>query len=136
MQIQHSDSQYGLYGVGVDLISIRRVRRIYAQFPERFVRRILSIAEQQEFNTVSVKRKIYFIAKRFAAKEAVVKALGTGFRGGIRFSDIVIEHAHQGQPQVLLLGQARQVAQQVGVKHFFLSISDERRYCIAYVLAV
>jgi len=74
------------------------------------------------------------LAKRFAAKEAAAKALGTGFRNGMRLTDIAVDHDALGRPMLVLHGQARVRAEQLGVTRIDISLSDERSHALAFVI--
>ena len=78
--------------------------------------------------------RAHFLAKRFAAKEALVKALGTGFREGIQMRDIEVGHTPQGKPEFCLRGGALTQYERLGVTSSHLSISDEVSYAVAFVI--
>ena len=77
---------------------------------------------------------VLFLAKRFAAKEAAAKALGTGFRKGVSFQDFEIQHESGGRPKLLVEGVASQIILDAGVQKLHVSISDEKSYAIANVI--
>jgi holo-[acyl-carrier protein] synthase len=93
-----------ILGVGTDLIDIRRIERILARFGERFVGRVFTAAEQARAARRSDPAAAY--AKRYAAKEACAKALGTGFRHGVYWRDIGVGNHPSGQPLLQLTGGA------------------------------
>jgi holo-[acyl-carrier protein] synthase len=93
-----------ILGVGTDLIDIRRIERTLARFGERFVERVFTVAEQTRAERRSDRAAAY--AKRFAAKEACAKALGTGFRQGVYWRDIAVDNRPSGQPVLHLTGGA------------------------------
>ena len=99
---------------------------------DKFAQRILTATELSEFEDKN--DKAAFLAKRFAAKEAVAKALGTGFSSGIGMKMICIGHDDAGRPLVELSQQAKERADQMGVDASWLSISDEKRYATAFVV--
>ena len=121
-----------IIGIGTDIVKVSRIKRLFKKYPEGFAERIL---HQRELNILK-KHKIpkSFLAKRFAAKEATAKALGTGMAQGISFQDIEVSNNQQGQPELTLHGETLALAQKMGVKQHFVSISDEDKYAIAYVL--
>ena len=121
-----------IYGIGTDIVKIERIRNSLERFGERFARRILSDAEFSEYQT-SV-RPAHFLAKRFAAKEAVAKALGLGFREGLTLNLISVSHNPYGKPLIGYLGQALAYIQQLGITESLLSLSDEQDYAIAFVV--
>ena len=118
--------------VGVDIIKIDRIGRTLARFGERFLRRVYTEAE------ISYCRgKHGRLAARFAAKEAVAKALGVGifWREGVYWRDVEVVRDHRGKPGVRLHGGALERAQQVGLAHWALSLSHSREYAVAMVIA-
>ncbi len=122
-----------IIGIGTDIVKISRIGNLHDKRGKNFAKRILSALELEKYQQSSVKK--HFLAKKWAAKEAVSKALGTGFSQGIIFTDITIDHNTQGQPLVLLTGKAKQHAQLIGIKKWSISISDEKNYAIAFVIA-
>ena len=122
-----------ILGVGTDLVEIERIKKSLEKFPDRFAKKILAEDELSEFRRSKVSAA--FLAKRFAAKEAVAKALGTGMRQGVHFTSIEVCHDQFGKPGVLLHGDAERRAQELGVKRWHLSISDERQHALAFVIA-
>ena len=91
-------------GIGSDLVDIRRIEKTLSRFGERFLNRIFSEVEREKSESRIDKAASY--AKRFAAKEAVSKALGTGFRKGIFWRDISVVNMPEGKPQIVLTGGA------------------------------
>ena len=121
-----------ILGVGTDIVKVSRIQSSLDRYGERFARRILTAAELNAFLTE--KRQAHFLAKRFAAKEAVVKALGTGFRDGIKFSDIHITHDSLGKPDLKYDGNTAQLLDKMGVYQSHISLADEHDYAIAFVI--
>lgn len=121
-----------ILGIGSDIVQVDRMRRGLARFGERFALRILSESELVTFSK-SVKQA-HYLARRFAAKEATVKALGTGFSQGVYLSNIEIAHDVNGKPLVKLTGKASCRAEQLGASFIHLSISDEKDYALAFVI--
>lgn len=117
-----------MLGIGTDIIAIDRVEAVYTRLGERFVARILA---PQERSSGMTGRQL---AKAFCAKEAVVKALGTGFRMGIGWHDIVIGRNTLGAPTVVLHGAAATRLQALGGQQVLLSIADEKAYAVAYAV--
>ncbi len=120
-----------IYGIGVDMVKIGRIQAALDRFGEAFARRILGKVEFEEF--LRSKRQAHFLAKRFAAKEAVVKAFGTGFRDGIGLRHIGVAHDEQGRPSLFYTGRARDLTQQRNITASHLSLCDEEDYAIAFV---
>lgn len=123
-----------IVGIGVDIVAIARMEGLLARHGERFARRILGKAEFAEFSQSP--HPAAFLAKRFAAKEAVSKAMGTGFRDGMRLAEVGVGHDGLGRPLVVLDGRAAAVAAKRGITAWFISLADEKDLAIAYVTAV
>lgn len=125
--------EQGQVGLGVDIVEIDRMRRILARTPS-FSRKIFSEAEQK-YCLSKVNPEVHF-ATRFAAKEAVLKALGTGFSEGIGPRDIEVARNAKGRPYVILKGRAKQVADAYGVLELPLSLSYTHREAVACAMAI
>lgn len=119
-------------GIGTDLVEIARLESALTRFGEHFAARILGEPELTEWR--AARRSPRMLAKRFAAKEAAAKALGTGFRDGIRLCDIQVCHDELGKPLLVLEGEAARRAAELGVTGSELSLSDERQYALAFVV--
>jgi holo-[acyl-carrier protein] synthase len=120
------------HAVGIDMIEIDRVRDVLARHPERFLRRVYTPAE-----VAFCRGRVPELAARFAAKEAISKALGTGIqhRDGVGWQEIQIVSDDQGKPTVELTGRAARRAEQIGLSAFSLSLSHTREHAIALVVA-
>lgn len=123
-----------IFGIGTDIVSIKRMEQALERHGEPFARRVLSHDEFVEYQ--ASKQTTHFLAKRFAAKEAAAKALGTGFRDGISLKDISVEHTSVGQPLLSFSGKAKDMVSQSGITGSHLSISDEKEYAVAFVTLV
>jgi len=121
-----------IYGIGTDIVAVARMRRGLERYGEKFARRILSDSEMQEFAQSG--KPDSFLAKRFAAKEAAVKALGTGFVHGISLRHVYVEHDELGKPILAVCGRAAELWQERGVGEGQISLSDERDYAVAFVV--
>ncbi|GAD78560.1 holo-ACP synthase [Vibrio ezurae] len=121
-----------IVGLGTDIAEIERVEKALNRTGITFAQRILTESEMAQFETLKLKAK--FLAKRFAAKEAASKALGTGIAQGVSFQDFAISNDEWGKPQLHLSGKALEISKQLGAKHVHLSISDERHYAVATVI--
>lgn len=119
-----------LIGVGCDVIEIARVQKAVAR--KAFVERVFS-PEEIAYCQSRGKQAGASFAARFAAKEAVLKALGTGLRGG-ELKEIIITNDALGKPSVQLLGYHRELAQRLGVHNIQLSMSHSREMALAYVV--
>jgi len=122
-----------IIGIGTDIVSLARIQSIWNRFGIAFARRILGKSEL-EFLQKS-KDPVGFLAKRYAAKEAVAKALGTGFRpGGILLTEISVNNDPLGRPYLSFNGNAEKEMLRLAVKTTHLSLSDEREYALAFVI--
>ena len=125
-----------IIGVGTDLVCIDRIDRVLARHPDRFVGRILTAAERARFDAFEVgPGRSAYVAKQFAAKEAVSKALGTGMRAGVQFNRIEVLRNGVGQPSVTLLNEAALKAARLGVNRWHLSLSDEAGFVVSVAIA-
>lgn len=121
-----------IHGIGTDIVKVARIQESLARFKARFVRRLLTDAELSEYQ--SSRQPERFVAKRFAAKEAVVKALGLGFREGLTFNSIGVTHDQYGKPELVYLGGALAYVEKIGITRSLLSLSDELDYAVAFVV--
>ena len=119
-------------GVGIDIVEHERIARIHARYGEKFARRILDELEMEDYRKASSKHRL--LAKRFAAKEAASKALGTGFSRGISLNMICVRHDSNGRPLLEFYSKALDYASNLGVVANWLSISDEQSYSTAMVV--
>lgn len=118
-------------GIGTDIVQIKRITTAVER-QKGFAARILTPSELDQFNTAREPARL--LAKRFAAKEACLKALGTGLAQGMSWQDIEIKHTDLGQPLLVLTGTAKTRAEALGVQQTNVSISDEMDYAIAFVV--
>lgn len=121
-------------GVGVDLVDVQRIDAAMQRFGDRFARKIL--AEPEYRPQLSGRQLSAYVARQFAAKEAVSKCLGTGMRQGVHFRNIHILRDDLGAPLVELESGASAVATAKGISTIHISLSDERNYAMAYALAI
>ena len=122
-----------ILGNGVDIVKNARIKKAIKNV--NFIKRIYSISEIR--GSKKIFNKINYFAKRYAAKEAFVKSLGTGFRNGICFNDITIMKKTSGKPSLYVNNKVRQlIKKKFKINRFqiFLSLSDEDKYSIAYVI--
>ena len=120
-------------GLGVDIVEIERMRRIIARTPS-FVEKTFSEAERAYCDAKAAPEVHY--ATRFAAKEAVLKALGTGFAEGIWVRDVEVRRTSKGRPYVVLSGRAREIARERGVREIPLSLSYTHSEAVACAMAI
>ncbi|HLW79014.1 MAG TPA: holo-ACP synthase [Terriglobia bacterium] len=121
-----------IVGTGVDIAETVRVEEVLNRHGERFSGRLFTpdeIAYCERF-----KNKAERYAARFAAKEAAFKALGTGWREGIRWRDVEVTHLASGKPELVLRGRAEELAKELGVTRTSVSISHADRYVVAQVI--
>lgn len=122
-----------ILGIGVDIIDNKRIRKSITN--KAFIKRIFT--SKEILNSRSQKNKTNYFAKRFAAKESFVKALGTGFRENLNFKDIEILNNKLGKPYFLNNKKINKIIFdrfKVKSSNFFLSISDEKDYSIAFTI--
>ncbi|GAB5495312.1 MAG: holo-[acyl-carrier-protein] synthase [Phycisphaerales bacterium] len=120
---------------GVDLIEISRIERSITDHGERFIERCFTKAEADYARSAKPPRDIERFAARFAAKEAVLKALGTGWADGIAWTDVEVLKMPAGQPMVEITGKAKSIADGLGISAFHLSLSHTGVHAIASVVA-
>lgn len=121
-----------IYGIGTDVVAVARIERLLLRYGERFVARVLSPSERPGF--AATPRPTAFLAKRFAAKEAFAKALGTGLRAPVTLTGIEIVHDEQGRPMLAFGDELLKLLRARGIVRWHLSISDERDYACAFVV--
>ncbi|WP_332698004.1 holo-ACP synthase [Halalkalibacter lacteus] len=113
-----------IIGIGIDIVELERIEKVMKHQP-RFVKRILTTSEAKEFHQFSVKRKVEFLAGRFAAKEAFVKAMGTGISASYSWHDIEVRKEPNGRPILVVEGLRETI---------HLSISHSKTYAVAQVI--
>ena len=119
-------------GIGTDIVQISRIKKSYERQGQRFLDRILTNAEQDIFHQRG--KSVNFLANRFAAKEAIAKALGTGIAAGISFVDIQILPDSAGAPVVSLFNGSLLRLHEVDAQIVKISISDEKEYAVAFAV--
>ena len=127
-----------IVGHGVDLVEVERIMQMIDAHGERFLERCFTQRERLAAGADARRRAEYF-AGRFAAKEAVLKALGTGLSGGIRWTDVEVTRDPAGRPGVAITGRAAEIAATLGeggVRDWRLSISHVSRLAMASAIAV
>jgi len=124
----------GIIAHGIDLVDCPRIEQMIERHGERFVKRVFTAAEQTyaEAN----KNEVEKLAGRFAAKEAVLKLMGTGWRGKIAWTDIEITNNAAGQPEVTLSGEVKRIAGELGIGHISISITHTANFAIASAVAL
>ena len=122
-----------ILGTGVDIVENSRIAKLLKN--KRFIKRIFSNSEILIANKIRDKKGYY--SKRFAAKEAFAKSIGTGFRNGLNYNDISIINDKLGKPSFVINEKIKKIIKKqfkIISFNFFLSISDEKKYSIAYVI--
>ncbi|HDD43287.1 MAG TPA: holo-ACP synthase [Candidatus Desulfofervidus auxilii] len=121
-----------IYGIGIDIVYIPRIKKIIERWGEHFKNRVFT---PNEILPRLKKKTLYQeLATRIAAKEAFAKAVGLGWRKGLKWRDIEIINLKSGQPIINLYGKALEICKQVGIKNIFVSLSHEKDYAIAIVI--
>jgi holo-[acyl-carrier protein] synthase len=119
---------------GIDLVDFGRIEKMLEKHPERFLDRVFTPTEQADAD--STKNRIEKLAGRFAAKEAVMKLIGTGWRDGIAWTDIEVVNNPLGQPIVSIAGKVKELADEKGVEQITLSITHTSNFAIASAVAL
>ncbi|WP_027722658.1 holo-[acyl-carrier-protein] synthase [Maridesulfovibrio zosterae] len=120
-----------IIGLGIDITELDRIKRSLEKFGERFIKKILT---EEEMQLVPDKNPVPYVSARFAAKEAAVKALGTGFAEGITFQCIQISRLNSGAPELIFRGKALARSSEMGVQSIHLSITHGRDTAAAVVI--
>ena len=123
-----------IVGQGLDLIECERVAFVVGRHGQRFLDRVLTPCEQAYCNTH--RDAIPRIAGRFAAKEAILKMLGTGWRGKIAWTDMEITNDQAGRPQVALTGDTARISTEQGISHVLVSITHTPNYAAATAIGL
>jgi holo-[acyl-carrier protein] synthase len=123
-----------ILGIGTDIVECPRIGKMIEQHGELFLRRVYTPREIRYCQ--ARKHAIEHFAGRWAAKEAILKAMGTGWSRGIAWTDIEVRNSSGGQPQVLVGGVAKEVARERGIGDILISISHCRTYATAYAMAL
>ena len=120
-----------IYGIGTDIVRVVRMQKNIERHGDAFVERILTEAEQKDY--AGVVRKAHFLAKRFAAKEAAAKAMGTGFIDGLSLRHIGVRHDAVGKPLLEFSGCAELFMRTKGITQAHISLADEEDHAVAFV---
>ena len=118
-----------IFGIGTDIVQLSRMESTYERFGDAFARRVLLDAEYALFTRA--KRPVRFLAMRFAAKEAVVKAMGTGFANGMWVRDVGTVPNALGQPQVIYSARGQAMCDKLGIGEGHLTLTDEAGLVLA-----
>ena len=118
-----------IFGIGTDIVKVERIERLHEKYGSRFIERLLMPAEQDAFQGQS--RPARFLAMRFAAKEAIVKAMGTGFAHGIWIRDVGVAANEFGRPGIIWSPRGQSVRERLGIGEGHLTLSDEAGLVVA-----
>lgn len=121
-----------IFGIGVDIAETARVQRLLRKFGARFARRILTVSELDEFERRHC--PVSFLATRFAAKEAVAKALGIGIGEQFGFHSVEIDHDGHGKPILKFYDKGLDLISRLKIVNAMISLSDEKHYVVAMVV--
>ncbi len=121
-----------IFGVGTDLVEVSRIEATYKRFGERFVNHLLMEEERPLF--ARTKNKVRFLAMRFAAKEAIVKAMGTGFAHGVWIRDVGYVADPRGKPLVRMSARGKRVCADLGAGPGHVSLTDEAGFIVAFAV--
>lgn len=120
-----------IFGIGTDIVRISRMQKSLEQHGDKFAQRILSDEEFNEYK--QSENGARFLAKRFAAKEATAKAMGTGFRDGLSLKHIFVGHDQLGKPVLKYTNKASEFISKNNISESHISLADEKEYAVAFV---
>lgn len=120
-----------IYGIGTDIVRVARMEQDIARYGEKFAERILTDTELNEYRQSNA--RAHFLARRFAAKEAAAKAMGTGFRDGLHLRDIGVTHDTHGKPLLEFTGRAQEFMREKSITTVHISLADEEDNAVAFV---
>jgi holo-[acyl-carrier protein] synthase len=121
-----------IFGIGTDIVEVSRIQASITQFGDDFAKRILADSELESYLQSHIKAR--FLAKRFAAKEAFSKALGTGLRAPATFQNIAVSHDELGKPILVLAPELQALLDSRYITQTHISISDEKNLATAFVV--
>ncbi|HEY9277549.1 MAG TPA: holo-ACP synthase [Methylotenera sp.] len=121
-----------IFGIGTDIVEVARIKASIEEFGDAFAQRILAESEFASYLASAIKPR--FLAKRFAAKEAFSKALGTGLRAPATLQNIAVSHDALGKPVLILAPELQALLQSKNISHTHISISDEKNLAAAFVV--
>ena len=123
-----------IFGIGIDLIRVDRIARALERYGERFLTRVYT-PKEIDYCQKRARQGVFQLAQRFAAKEALSKALGVGLReGGIHWRDVEVLPNSRGKPEITVSGRAARLCQEFGIKNLHLTLADEDNHALAVVI--
>ena len=120
-----------IFGIGIDIVDLTRVARIHQKYGNRLAQKILG---ERELGNFSETLSAQHLATHFAAKEATVKALGTGFQSGVRPSNIHLDYGRLGKPSIRVSDKAAELFEKNAIRKAFVSISHDKDLVVAFVV--
>jgi len=123
-----------IFGIGTDIVELSRIQETYNRFGERFVDRLLMDEERVLFE--KNKMPVRFLAMRFAAKEAAVKAMGTGFAHGVWIRDVGIVNNDWGRPEIIWSARGQAVCHDLGIGEGHVSLTDDAGLILAFAVVM
>ncbi len=123
-----------IFGIGTDIVEIARIENVISRFGMAFCYKVLHAKELEVMPPLDSAKCIPWVAARFAAKEATVKALGTGLRNGITLKSVAVVTNNMGKPELMLFDKAKALAESKNIIHTHISLSHERENAIAFVV--
>ena len=122
-------------GIGTDLLEKRRIEKSISKFGNKFVKKVLTEKEHQEYQTKKTsEKKVSFLSNNFACKEAFSKVLGLGFSEGLSFKDVEILRNRKGAPRLELSKKVCKKVETLGFKRFHITISDTEDFSLAFIV--
>ena len=121
-----------IFGIGTDILRVERIDQIYNRYGQRFAERLLMPAEAEKFQDHP--RPVRFLAMRFAAKEAIVKAMGTGFAHGLWIRDVGVAPNAWGRPEIIWSERGREMCEKLGIGAGHITLSDEAGLVVAVAI--
>jgi holo-[acyl-carrier protein] synthase len=118
-----------IFGIGTDVVQLERIKAVFDRHGERFAQRLLLPQEEQAFRSQT--RPVRFLAMRFAAKEAIVKAMGTGFAHGMWIRDCGVAPNAWGKPEIIWSQRGRSLCEQLGIGEGHITLTDEAGLVVA-----
>ena len=123
-----------IFGVGTDVLELTRIQETYNRFGAHFVNRLLMDEEREQFGRN--KWPVRYLAMRFAAKEATVKAMGTGFAHGMWIRDVGIVNTAWGRPEIIWSERGQRVCDELGISGGHVSLSDDAGLIVAFAVVM